>query len=356
MKKIGKISIIGLIGFSLFACITPEEEPIDSSFETTSTEAPEPVIAGDRYMGYRLNEDKKSYTAFAKETYRKSLLEIPDMMNNLPVTNVTGFAGNTDIHEIHLPSGMTAISDRAFENCSRLQKINLDNITEIGKSAFSQCDALESAILNNNLIKISEEAFFSCDSLTTVKLPENLKIIEKKAFEECRSIESLDFPYGLESIGDSAFATCSKLKKAIFPNSLKSIGKYSFSYCKKLSELQLGEGLEAIDWYSFQYCISLFKVDFPKNIKTIDHGAFLSNLILDNITIHSKEIYLGGEVFKDCEFLSYIYYDGTKEEFKAQAEKFDGGWHQNIFKTITIICNGDHSELYVNQYGHIIEE
>lgn len=45
-------------------------------------------------------------------------------------------------HEFIIPTGVTNISDRAFEGCS-LESIKIpDGVTRIGRSAFSYCDSL----------------------------------------------------------------------------------------------------------------------------------------------------------------------------------------------------------------------
>lgn len=50
-----------------------------------------------------------------------------------------------------MPSKIKKVSKYAFNECANLQKVNLNNVTNIGESAFSQCKSLKT--IKGNKIK-----------------------------------------------------------------------------------------------------------------------------------------------------------------------------------------------------------
>lgn len=68
-----------------------------------------------------------------------------------------------------LPSGVTAIGDRAFYTCDRLTSIAIpSSVTSIGDEAFSACRELTNVTVGNGVIAIGAWAFSGCESLTSI--------------------------------------------------------------------------------------------------------------------------------------------------------------------------------------------
>ena len=57
-----------------------------------------------------------------------------------------------------------------------------DGITEIGESAFQQCQTLFSVVIPNSVKIIGEDAFSSCEGLTKLYIPESVTKIGYDAF------------------------------------------------------------------------------------------------------------------------------------------------------------------------------
>lgn len=65
-----------------------------------------------------------------------------------------------------IPSGILAIGDRAFSNCTALTSVTIPkSVTGIGKRAFSGCYSLHSVTIPNSVTAIGDWAFLSCESL-----------------------------------------------------------------------------------------------------------------------------------------------------------------------------------------------
>lgn len=50
-----------------------------------------------------------------------------------------------------MPSKIKKVSEDAFYECTNLQKVNLNNVTNVGPSAFSRCNNLKT--VKGNKIK-----------------------------------------------------------------------------------------------------------------------------------------------------------------------------------------------------------
>ena len=67
------------------------------------------------------------------------------------------------IKSVVISSGVTSVSERAFEGCSNLESVNIaGTVTKIGNYAFSDCAKLKSAVLDENLYRSSSGIFFGC--------------------------------------------------------------------------------------------------------------------------------------------------------------------------------------------------
>ena len=80
-----------------------------------------------------------------------------------------------------IPSSVTRIGERAFQECSGLTSITIPiSVTNIGKSAFSGCIGLTSITIPNSVTSIGENAFAGCENIEEIIIPKG----EKTKFEE----------------------------------------------------------------------------------------------------------------------------------------------------------------------------
>lgn len=87
-----------------------------------------------------------------------------------------------------------------------VETIIIENgISEIGGSAFTDCEKLEKVVLPDSLQSIEFAAFHSCDSLKSITLPNSLQSIESVAFGVCLSLKDITFEGELPEIGEDAF-------------------------------------------------------------------------------------------------------------------------------------------------------
>ena len=76
------------------------------------------------------------------------------------------------IKSIVISSGVTSVSESAFEGFVNLETVNIaGTVTKIGKYAFSNCDALKSAVMDENLYKTSWGIFYGSKNVQVSYIP-----------------------------------------------------------------------------------------------------------------------------------------------------------------------------------------
>lgn len=101
-------------------------------------------------------------------------------------------------------------------------------VTEVGSSAFSELDDLNSVTLPESVTTIGNYAFDSSVNLKTVKMGDNVKSIGHWAFRNCYALEGLTLSANLESIGNYVFDKNLKMTQVTLPATMKNIGGFVF--------------------------------------------------------------------------------------------------------------------------------
>lgn len=142
------------------------------------------------------------------------------------------------VTELVIPTGITSINKFAFLNCTSLTKIELlSGITDIGAYAFYGCSGLTSVILPDGLTSISDSAFAHCTSLATISIPDSVTLIDMWAFSSCTNLASVIIGENslLSEIGTRAFDSCTNLTSIIIPGGVTKIGAFAFSSYNNLT-------------------------------------------------------------------------------------------------------------------------
>ena len=75
---------------------------------------------------------------------------------------------------------------------SSIQQIIIgDEVTSIGKNAFSGCSGLSSITIGNSVTYIGERAFYNCTALKDITIPENVTSIGSQAFDGCTRLRKV---------------------------------------------------------------------------------------------------------------------------------------------------------------------
>ena len=104
-------------------------------------------------------------------------------------------------------------------------------VTEIGESAFSECEKIRDLTLPATLKIIRQSAFQGCQKIYKLQLPEGLEVIESQVFYGC-SMPEVIIPEGVTSIGFWAFNSNTFLKRVELPSTLTYLEDHVFDMTK----------------------------------------------------------------------------------------------------------------------------
>lgn len=77
--------------------------------------------------------------------------------------------------------------------------------------------------------------YFGRSGLTSIEIPGSVIEIGDSAFSHCDDIESVKISNGVTVIGKNAFSGCYGLTSIKIPDSVTEIGAYAFSWCTGLT-------------------------------------------------------------------------------------------------------------------------
>lgn len=181
------------------------------------------------------------------------------------------FNGYLSLTKIIIPSSITCIGDNAFENCSKLVEIIIDDqynskITSIGERAFSGCSLMTKFVIPQSVTSIGNSCFLNCSSLTEITIPQSVTNIGSGCFSNCSSLNSITIQSQVTKLDEFVFDECSSLKEILIPSSVTSIENYAFKGCISLKYLFIPSSITFIGCNAFQGCKSLRLISIPKSI------------------------------------------------------------------------------------------
>ena len=202
---------------------------------------------------YRVKEDGTAEIIGVSESIQDG--NIPAELDGYKVTSIGSFAFDecSNLKEVRIPEGVTAILPEAFIRCRELTSVSIpDSMVDIGGSAetgiyggvpFMACPKLESieispdhpvfAFADHALINRQDMAlvYFAYPDYTGVyEIPGGIKRIEAYAFY-LHPFTSVIIPDSVTYIGHSSFSECENLKEVIIPESVTEIEADAFRDC-----------------------------------------------------------------------------------------------------------------------------
>ncbi len=153
------------------------------------------------------------------------------------------------LKKVYLPSSVYNIGTSPFRGCVSLEEINVspknkhfksvDNILFNKNRAILICcpakkDKYEYEV-PDSVVTISDWAFAECSRLNKILLPDSVNEIGEGAFYKCTGLKTLEIPDSVTKIDDVAFRGCSELEKIIIPSSVVEFGWGMFNGCEKVT-------------------------------------------------------------------------------------------------------------------------
>ena len=258
---------------------------------------------------------------------------------------------------------VTAIGERAFENCYRLTSVSIPNsVKTIERIALWGCRGLTSIIIPNSVSTIGERAFYGCSGLTIMTvdsgnpkydsrnncnaiietssnaliagckstiIPNTVTSIGNSAFGGCYDLMSMTIPSSVTAIGNSAFMNCFSLTNVTIPNSVTSIGSYVLDDCSGLTSIVVESGNPRYD--SRDNCNAIIETAsntlkagcqntvIPNTVTAIGGCAFRGCSGMTSIDIPNSVLSIGRDAFHSCSSLKSITFGNslTKIDYYA---------------------------------------
>ncbi len=179
-------------------------------------------------------------------------------------------------------------------------------ITTLNFAAFYGATCLKSVIIPTSVIDIKKSVFSRCSSLTSVTIGNSVTTIGEYAFGFCDSLTSVTIPDSVTEMGDKAFYHCDSLTSVTIPDSVTTIGNYAFSSCSSLTSVTIPDSVTTIGERAFGFCYSLTSVTIGNSVTTIGEGAFWSCGSLTSVTIGNSVTTIGDYAFFSCSSLTSV--------------------------------------------------
>lgn len=221
------------------------------------------------------------------------------------VTSISNdiFSNCVNMTSVEIPSSVTSIGATAFDGCSKLESIKVDErnskyasqdgiLYNKAKTTFVYVPkAIKGALsIPDGITSISESLFQGCGNITSLELADSVKSIGNHAFNNCVGLTSITIPSGITSIGDNAFISCDNLTTATLPtfaldyisknklqnvviNGGTSIDERAFYNCANLKSIEMNSA-SLIGAQAFYNCTNLTRIDLPSNVTIIGSNAF----------------------------------------------------------------------------------
>ena len=329
-------------------------------------------------------------------TGHRRYITIPEKIDGRVVSSIGdfAFAGETNLREVTLPSGLTTIGDYAFDSCVNMVSVKIPSgVTSIGYSAFYNNVRLNAVIFesDSHLRTIDSFAFSGCSRLERIELPASLEVVDGSAFAGATWLESITvqkgnthfkskdgvlfsysgntlvafpaawgtaytLPEGVTTIGTYGFAYAklseidlnhvatieesaferARLTKLTIPESVQSVGKLSFAYNEYLSSVTIEADLNALPGGIFAYSLRLTTIEIPNSVMEIGEKAFYHSG-LESVTFEEGSTLqqIQSEAFKDSRLKTIMLPDSLRTIESGAFEKCK-------LKTVTI---GEESSL-----------
>ena len=164
------------------------------------------------------------------------------------------------------------------------------NVTKIGKGAFSQLQGLKKIVIPGTVKIIDVDAFRGNTTLEEVIIQEGVEVIEQEAFRDCPVLKNVELPTTITKLGNWLFCSCHSITSINIPPNVSSIGSGLFHGCGGLESVVISNGITYISGSMFYNCSKLKQVQIPSTVQQIIAGdTFAGCVNLTEIDLINNE-------------------------------------------------------------------
>ncbi len=228
----------------------------------------------------------------SNEASLEILPEIEAYGTTYPVVRIRSFAfyNNSRLESITIPPSIRYVGENAFENCSKLKKVKIANLTDWISMGFANEEANPLFYAHNLIIGEDELP-------RRLTIPEGVKVIGSYVFAGCTQLVSVDIPSSVRTVGYWPFRDCTNLRKINLPPfkdylQIYNAGElyryhadiaYIESKCvTDIQEITLPDTLTVIQPKAFMGWSGLERVGLPETLVSIGMEAFTVPTLLSS--------------------------------------------------------------------------
>ena len=235
--KIGDYAFYGCSGLESVTIPESVTEIGDSAFESTSLSSIT-LHEGLLSLGRDAFDTKNMYEVAIPSTVTKVYYPGGKYVKIYSKTDIKDFSKisynstyrNDQLERLYIDIGEASIGANAFKSCTKLKEVVIASAKTIQYGAFSDCYALTSLTLSENLKAIFSNAFQYC-SMSTVVIPDSVVLLDDYAFADVHELRFLTLGKSLASIGEnySAFSGCKNILE-IYDRTSMDFGTHMAAY------------------------------------------------------------------------------------------------------------------------------
>lgn len=199
----------------------------------------------------------------------------------------SAFIRCTALNTVSVGSGVTGFGISAFENCTGLTGVYISDLAawcridfggylanplQFAKHLYLNDSEVTNLQIPDGVTAISDYAFEYGQNITSVTVPSSVTTIGDYAFYLCNGIRTVNLPAGgLTRIGASAFDSCSGITSIAIPNSVSYIGTFAFAWAP-IESANIYQGV--IESHAFEGCGCISNVTIGSGVTYIGDNAF----------------------------------------------------------------------------------
>ncbi len=181
----------------------------------------------------------KNASEYSQDDTQKSTYATP----RCTIIDEVAFWGAKNLQRIELPISLQTIGREAFEYCSGITNISVDNGT-MATSPYTQNPNLNMGTDLDltklpSLTSIGYQTFGDCTSLTSVTTSSGITTLESQTFRSCTSMTAATINAATKTIGESCFNGCTKLDTVTFQGTGVTFNNSAFYNCDSLKTITI---------------------------------------------------------------------------------------------------------------------
>lgn len=276
---LSSICAVGSYAITKLANMTEFTYPGNVDFYGVNGEGQNNVIQGGGIEKLTIaKEVTKLPVSFCTNTENLTAIEF-ESGSQLTEIGKTAFYNTQALESIDIPSTVTSIGESAFADCVSLEKIELGQIESLGENTFANCSSLKTAKIQGSSDVTYPPNMFSMWTGHSAAPLKTLEIgagnIQFGLNNQKDSIETVVLGDGVTEIPVSFALGCTKLTSVSLPDVLTSVPTNAFNGCSSLKKIGISENsqLQSIGTCAFANS-ALTQIYIPKNVISIGQGAF----------------------------------------------------------------------------------